>query len=291
MLARQPRRKGEIMSRQEPPADDLSRIDGIGTTTAGQLHELGYRTFQQLADASVDEIVAGSEGRGRISRQRILKEGWLEQAARLAEEEAGDPGPDDGDPEHPGRRTFTVELRIDPVSGEVVAAKAVDVDSEQSQAWPGWNPGRLIDFIGARLASTGTSVQDAAVTSPSGPDHEGGGGGVHRFGVLDAEGEWPPAHPITAALELDPAELELKQQAAVLVQVCARQPGLQYPQLLAEYRRSLRPDRPFRAELDAVLPPGAGPVKVFATVRIVVDHPPEKPSVGLGTAKLTLQPA
>src|SRR3954452_14740530 len=91
------------------PSADFTRIDGIGATTAALLQEQGYRTFQQLAEARVEQIVAGSAGRWRISAARILKEGWLEQAARLAEEETTELTPDGPEPGRPGRRSFTVE--------------------------------------------------------------------------------------------------------------------------------------------------------------------------------------
>jgi predicted flap endonuclease-1-like 5' DNA nuclease len=63
-------------------ADDLRAIRGIGPATESALHELGIRTFRQLA--SLD--AAGRE-KLRIAlkdtRQRIEREDWVRQAAEL----------------------------------------------------------------------------------------------------------------------------------------------------------------------------------------------------------------
>ena len=68
----------------EPP-DDLKRIRGIGPKLERVLHRHGITTFAQIAALTPEQVeelsVQLPEFKGRIER-----DGWLEQARRLAEE-------------------------------------------------------------------------------------------------------------------------------------------------------------------------------------------------------------
>lgn len=64
-----------------PPPDDLKRIKGIGPVIERRLHELGVRTFADLAALTperVKQIDEAIEFPGRIERER-----WIEQAKQL----------------------------------------------------------------------------------------------------------------------------------------------------------------------------------------------------------------
>jgi predicted flap endonuclease-1-like 5' DNA nuclease len=78
----------------EPPqpeelGDDLRRIRGIGPTTESALHDLGIRSYRQLA--TLDDA-----GLGRVRDamggfpQRIEREDWIGQARRLHREKYGE---------------------------------------------------------------------------------------------------------------------------------------------------------------------------------------------------------
>ncbi len=66
--------------------DDLKRINGVGPTIEAKLNGIGITRFRQIADftqADIDRVDAELNFRGRIGR-----ENWVEQARRLAEEDA-----------------------------------------------------------------------------------------------------------------------------------------------------------------------------------------------------------
>ena len=62
--------------------DDLKKISGVGPVIEKTLHELGIYHFQQIADFNRDNIAWVDN---YISFQgRIDREGWVEQAKKLA---------------------------------------------------------------------------------------------------------------------------------------------------------------------------------------------------------------
>ncbi len=68
------------------PADDLKRISGIGPWIERQLNAMGITRFAQIATWSAEDIA-------RIGAEvaipgRIERDGWVEQARRLAAETA-----------------------------------------------------------------------------------------------------------------------------------------------------------------------------------------------------------
>ena len=81
--------------RGEP--DDLTRIKGVGPKLAGILREIGVFHFDQIAGWS-DEEVAYMDARLSF-KGRIGREGWIEQARRLAAEPAASEPAQDAAPE------------------------------------------------------------------------------------------------------------------------------------------------------------------------------------------------
>lgn len=68
----------------EPAAtpDALTEIDGIGPAFAQALNAVGIYTFAQLARQDPDDLAARLPA--RINADRIRRDGWIEQAQRLA---------------------------------------------------------------------------------------------------------------------------------------------------------------------------------------------------------------
>lgn len=63
-------------------ADDLKELSGVGPALEKKLHEAGVTTFAQIAAWGADDIAAMDE---KLSfKGRIEREGWVEQAKKLA---------------------------------------------------------------------------------------------------------------------------------------------------------------------------------------------------------------
>jgi large subunit ribosomal protein L21 len=63
-------------------ADDLKQLSGVGPALEKKLHEAGVTTFAQIAAWGADDIAAMDE---KLSfKGRIEREGWVEQAKKLA---------------------------------------------------------------------------------------------------------------------------------------------------------------------------------------------------------------
>ena len=63
--------------------DDLKAVIGIGPVIAEMLHAQGITTFEQLAALSEEDIDRLGDLLGSF-RERIRRDGWVEQAAALA---------------------------------------------------------------------------------------------------------------------------------------------------------------------------------------------------------------
>ena len=63
--------------------DDLTRLSGVGPKLVQKLHDAGVTTFAQVAAWTEDDVAAMDE---KLSfKGRIEREGWIEQAKKLAE--------------------------------------------------------------------------------------------------------------------------------------------------------------------------------------------------------------
>ncbi len=66
-------------------ADDLKRLSGVGPVLEAKLHEAGVTTFAEIAAWTAKDIEEFDE---KLSfKGRIEREGWVEQAKKLAEGE------------------------------------------------------------------------------------------------------------------------------------------------------------------------------------------------------------
>ena len=68
--------------------DDLTTIKGVGSKLARQLHELGYDTYQQIAELS-PQLLDQSEHPLHGMRSRITRDQWITQAQELLGADAG----------------------------------------------------------------------------------------------------------------------------------------------------------------------------------------------------------
>ena len=67
-----------LFTKPEGPADDLTKINGIGPVIVDKLNELGITQFQQIANLTEDEVAKVDE---RLSfKGRIDREEWIAQA-------------------------------------------------------------------------------------------------------------------------------------------------------------------------------------------------------------------
>jgi hypothetical protein len=162
----------------EPPrADKLRLINGIGPAVEKRLNGIGIFTFAQLAALSSADIAAAVAGLAGLSAERIIKQDWIGQARKLAEEstsseaqkyvepvgelstpqeehdQAGipleEPQKDNKTMASKGQfhpATFTVELLLDE-DNEVYSTYIMHVQSNREQTWTGWEKTQLVDFL------------------------------------------------------------------------------------------------------------------------------------------------
>ena len=82
------------MAQQQHNADDLTLIKGVGARLAERLRGAGVLTFNQIAKLSVGDL---EKLDGDLSlRGRPMRDGWIAQAAALADVDTSESGPDEG---------------------------------------------------------------------------------------------------------------------------------------------------------------------------------------------------
>jgi len=69
---------------EQPRADKLRLINGIGPAVEERLNRVGIFTFAQLATLSPADIAAAVAGLAGLSAERIIKQDWVGQAQKLA---------------------------------------------------------------------------------------------------------------------------------------------------------------------------------------------------------------
>lgn len=153
--------------RPSTTADDFKQISGIGPAIERRLHQAGVLTYAQLAatsPADLSEIVSDLAG---MSAERIQQQEWIHQARSLAVESAQD-GLQPGDAVSSGNgqhyAAFTVELLLDK-SNDVRRTRVVHVQSQEDEAWAGWQMGRLAQFIVDRAGLNVSPEPEATVES------------------------------------------------------------------------------------------------------------------------------
>lgn len=316
-----------------PGASDLTRIPGIGPRLAEQLGRAGITTLARLAVATPEEIRAacgprlGAEPHARkwIDDARLLvqehgesttrSEDRTEQTEhrterrteRRTEDRTAAPATMPPPQAASSRRTFTIEVRVEGSPPRTAATRVTHLETQQRDAWPGWDPQRLLQFVEGHLDTSDgpvTPPESAALqpevarhdeedeedeprdAAPSAPNLV-----VHRFGVLRATTLHTHAGAVVARVRINRAELGLPAGAAVVqVDLLGRSPGFARARVL----RQGTFDLPVDGAVDAVLhghPSGQQPpLEISAAVRVLLDRPLGQGPAGLGTSLLELMP-
>ncbi|GAA2213621.1 hypothetical protein GCM10009850_090840 [Nonomuraea monospora] len=125
---------------QAPAQDDFQRVKGVGPKTSALLNKAGVTTFEQLSALTVEELAAIMQPAG-IGAERLTKQDWIGQAARLAADERR---------AVPERHTFTLTVTADSGSREVLNCEIRHHQTDDVSRVRGWDVERLLAFIGER---------------------------------------------------------------------------------------------------------------------------------------------
>lgn len=133
--------------------DDLKLIHGIGPSIENRLNQAGINTYEQLAATSFEELASLFKDLTGLSADRIIKKDWIGQATALAAQKnvmSEDlPATEQSNEIHRGRQhyaIFTVELLLDE-NNTIRRTRAMHVQSQKEQVWPGWDEIHLTDFF------------------------------------------------------------------------------------------------------------------------------------------------
>jgi hypothetical protein len=307
-------------------AGGLTGVVGIGAQTAARLREAGIETLEQLARATVEQVVAAC---GPSLAPPARAASWIQQAAALVGP-AGRNGADGADgaapapqppkraragaarpgrgpatartaPPSPPRRTFTVEVRVEGDPARAVTTHVVHLETQQADGWPGWDRARLVDFLEQRIGVVEAGAQPEPVPTPEEPKAEPEGPAteptgaaaappltVHRFGLLTAAAPLMRRGDATARLHLDPAELDLPERGAAEARadLLARPVGTGRDQVLDRRVIDLSGRQAVDAQFRGRLPDQDPPFALSAIVRVLVEQPSGRPQEGLGGAVL-----
>jgi Helix-hairpin-helix domain len=296
-------------------AGDLTGVVGIGAQTAARMREAGIETLEQLARATVDQVVAAC-GPSVASPERAAS--WIQQAAAMVgaagTNRAGapssaarrpkrartetalrrGPAPTRAATPSASRRTFTVEVRVEGDPARAVTTHVVHLETQQADGWPSWDRARLLAFMERRI---GVFTPEAPPVTPEElPSAEPDGTAaepeapltVHRVGLLTAAAPLMQRGDATARLRLDPAELDLPERGAAVARVdlLARPVATGRDQVLDRRLIDLSGGRAVDAQLRGRLPDQDPPFAVSAIVRVLVEQPSGRPQASLGGAVL-----
>jgi hypothetical protein len=172
--------------------DDLKLINGIGPGVEKRLNDIGIFTFTQLAALSPADLAAAVAGLAGLSTERIIKQDWIGQARKLAEESAiteaqekieapADSGQantfktpvdpsssssEDTAPSMTGYHTanFQVELLLDE-NNYVRSTHVMDVQGKREQTWLSVPNTELLDFMNQSAGVNFASDEPVLVTA------------------------------------------------------------------------------------------------------------------------------
>jgi hypothetical protein len=288
-----------------PPYNDLIRITGIDGEIAARLRDAGIGRVDELARATVEQVVAAC-GDGVATNARA--QGWIKLAAELVYREGSGVGPEaSGETRLLPRRTFTVEVWVDSDAAEVITTRVVHLETQDADAWPGWRPAHLLDFIEARTGladSQHSGAGDAADTRKDGPTIAGPGAlaaadcaddplspaalVVYRFGLLRAPEPVVRRGKIAVRLRLNAADLDLPASltAAAHVELLAQPLGAGRAEVLDRSVIDVTGGSAVDTVLRGPLPDRNPPFAILAIVRVLVDQPSSRPREDLGSATL-----
>lgn len=130
------------------PGDDFKKINGIGATIEGHLHQADVLTYAQLAELSPQEIVNLLADVISVTPERITEQDWVGAAHQLAKEQEetwslSSPAPQD---ERQRYATFKIELLINE-ENQVRRTLIEHVQNDDMDKWAGWDENRILSFL------------------------------------------------------------------------------------------------------------------------------------------------
>lgn len=130
------------------PPDDFKKINGIGASIEGHLHQAGVHTYTQLAERSPQEIADLLAAAINVTPERITEQDWVGAAQQFAEEQGeakplSPPSPQD---ERQRYATFKIELLINE-ENKVRRTLIEHVQNDDMDKWAGWDENRMLSFL------------------------------------------------------------------------------------------------------------------------------------------------
>ncbi|MEU6200259.1 helix-hairpin-helix domain-containing protein [Streptomyces sp. NPDC047061] len=139
--------------------EELTRIDGVGASTARRLAAAGIRTCAELSAASTDEVLAAVHDLHGMSVNRV--ERWRKNAAELA---AAEPGPEPEPADEEESVTFFLRVRLD--QGRVRATEIRRLRTGETRHWPEWDAQALLACVLGRPAPPEADAQTEPEREP-----------------------------------------------------------------------------------------------------------------------------
>lgn len=194
-----------VQSGDVGPADDLTRIEGIGPKIARLLNTAGIRTFEDLAERSARDIAGLIPGIARMPSARPAV--WRSEAQKLA---AASPAQTDS--QH--YESFGVTVLVDE-EGSIRDTRMEHLRTREVRRWAGWVPEAMLDFV--MRATAGTERQaDAGERRRKVPD-DGGGGPVTAAPARPREHAWRGT--LSAGLSIERSVLRAGQPFSVTMRL------------------------------------------------------------------------
>jgi hypothetical protein len=299
---------------------DLRAVRGIGPKAEARLKQAGVTDLATLARTPVNELAAALSGlRGKFDAERIDREQWINQATVLAaavSRSGPGPGPE-RDTAQPVRHGFTVEVQVAQAGRQVLATRITHAPTGDEEAWGGWDPQRLTDFIRDRSGLRSPASASPEPASPEPTAHGGppasGSPASPRTTAAAADGRGarperlrayamvPAAGPgatggrsraLTANLTFSPAPLKLTgiTPATVRAEVVARQLLTGGGVVVGQGSASMPPRGLFQLEVPCDLSAAQRPLVLCALVRVLAaDDQDEQPVQELTGARLQIR--
>jgi hypothetical protein len=126
--------------------DDLKLIPGIGSGVEARLNAAGIHTFAQLAAQSPEALVDALKGMVGITPARIARQGWIEQAGKLAEAAEAELDTRSAVSSRQYYETFTVELLV-AEDHTIRRTRVARVQDAVQDSWAGFHPDKLVAFF------------------------------------------------------------------------------------------------------------------------------------------------
>jgi hypothetical protein len=159
----------------QPEADDLKQIDGIGPGFEKRFHQAGILTYAQLARLTPEEITGILAGQAGFNPKRAITQDWIGQARHLADDMEKTSLVEEGVNAHERQHYASYKLEfLLHKDNQVRRTYVLNVGTHADDSWAGWNEARLRDFFiksaGMRLPEPAISLAPASAAPASQPE-------------------------------------------------------------------------------------------------------------------------